>query len=52
MSRSNPAKRKPRATRHITLIVVEGESEAVFIRHLKNHFGHDAGKFLETNFHQ
>ena len=52
MSRSNPTKRKPRTTRHTTLIVVEGESEAVLIKHLKNHFGQDAGKFLETNFHQ
>jgi hypothetical protein len=43
MSRSNPAKRKPRSTRHTTLIVVEGASEAVLIKHLKNHFGHDAG---------
>lgn len=43
MSRSNPTKRKPRTTRHTTLIVVEGESEAVLIKHLKNHFGQDAG---------
>ncbi|MFM8831703.1 MAG: hypothetical protein ACKOHM_11960 [Spartobacteria bacterium] len=43
MSRSNPAKRKPRTTRHTTLIVVEGESEAVLIKHLRNHFGQDAG---------
>jgi hypothetical protein len=43
MSRSNPAKCKPRTTRHTTLIVVEGESEAVLIKHLKNHFGQDAG---------
>ena len=43
MSRSNPAKRQPRFTRHTTLIVVEGESEAVLIKHLKNHFGHGAG---------
>jgi hypothetical protein len=43
MSRSNPTKRKPRTTRHTTLIVVEGESEAVLIKHIKNHFGHDAG---------
>jgi hypothetical protein len=43
MSRSNPTKRKPRTTRHTTLIVVEGESEAVLIKHLRNHFGQDAG---------
>lgn len=42
MSRSNPTKRKPRTTRHTTLSVVEGESEAVLIKHLKNHFGQDA----------
>lgn len=43
MSRSNPSKRKPRSTRHTTLIVVEGESDEVFLKHLRNHFGKDSG---------
>lgn len=43
MSRSNPYKRKPRTARHTTLIVVEGETDEVFIRHLKSHFGKDSG---------
>lgn len=50
MSRSNPAKRKPRTTRHTTLIVVEGESEAVLIRHLRHHFGHDTGSRITVKF--
>jgi len=43
MSRSNPFKRKPRFARHTTLIVVEGETEEVFLKHLKTHFGKDSG---------
>ncbi len=43
MSRSNPYKRKPRAARHTTLVVVEGETDEVFLRHLKIHFGKDSG---------
>jgi hypothetical protein len=43
MSRSNPYKHKPRHARHTTLIVVEGETDEVFIRHLKSHFGKDSG---------
>jgi hypothetical protein len=43
MSRSNPYKRKPRAARHTTLIVVEGETDEVFLKHLKVHFGKDSG---------
>lgn len=43
MSRSNPFKRKPRAARHTTLIVVEGETDEVFLKHLKIHFGKDSG---------
>jgi hypothetical protein len=43
MSRSNPYKRKPRAARHTTLIVVEGETDEVFLKHLKIYFGKDSG---------
>ena len=46
MSRSNPSKRKPRSTRHTTLIVVEGESDEVFLKHLKILFGRDSGSRL------
>jgi hypothetical protein len=43
MSRSNPYKRKPRTARHTTLIVVEGETDEVFLKHLRGHFGQDSG---------
>lgn len=43
MSRSNPLKRKPRSTWHTTLIVVEGKTDAAFLKHLKIHFGRDSG---------
>ena len=43
MSRSNPYKRKPRAARHTTLIVVEGETDEVFLKYLKIYFGKDSG---------
>ena len=35
MSRSNPWKRKPRSTRHTTLIVVEGDTERALVNYLK-----------------
>jgi hypothetical protein len=43
VSRSNPFKRKPRAARHTTLVVVEGETDEVFLKHLKINFGKDGG---------
>ena len=52
MSRSNPSKRKPRSTRHTTLIVVEGETEEVFLKHLKNHFGRDSGSLIKVKASQ
>lgn len=40
---SRPFKPKPRTTHHTTLIVVEGETEEVFLKHLKIQFGRDSG---------
>ena len=43
MSRSNPWKQKPRSTRHTTLIVVEGDTEKVFVKHIVATFGRNCG---------
>lgn len=47
MSRSNPWKKRPRHTRHTTLIVVEGDTEKAFIQHLKNLCGRDCGSRIK-----
>lgn len=46
MSRSNPWKRKQRHTRHTTLIVVEGDTEENFLKHLQSACGRDCGTRL------
>jgi hypothetical protein len=43
MSRSNPWKSKPRFVRHTTLIVVEGDTEKAFVKHLNKLFGRYCG---------
>ncbi len=43
MSRSNPRKQKPRSTRFTAQIVVEGDTEVAFCRHLKSLYAHHCG---------
>lgn len=49
MSRSNPFKRKPRSTRHTTLIVVEGKTDEIFLKHLRLTLGRAGGSRVEIS---
>jgi len=49
MSRSNPNKKKLRYARKTAQIVVEGNTEEAFCRHLKNLFARDCGVSVEVH---